>query len=70
MKILSEKELANELGLSSWTIRTLRLQKGMPHFRTAGRIFYRMETVERWMEEQEKSSCGASPQEIGIRKID
>lgn len=70
MKILSEKELANELGLSSWTIRTLRLQKGMPHFRTAGRIFYRMETVERWIEKQEKSSCEASPQEIGIRKID
>lgn len=53
-KVLSEKELAGELGLSPWTVRTLRLQSGLPHFRTAGRIFYRLETVLSWMDAQEK----------------
>ncbi|MDF2788006.1 MAG: Helix-turn-helix domain [Neobacillus sp.] len=55
MKILSEKELASELGLSQWTVRTLRLQRGLPHFRTSGRIFYRLESVISWMDKQEES---------------
>lgn len=45
MTVLSEKELAKELGVSYWTIRGWRLQLNLPHFRTAGRIFYRMESV-------------------------
>ena len=54
MKVLTEKELAVELGLSPWTVRTMRLQKGLPHFRTAGRIFCRLHSVEAWMDNQEK----------------
>lgn len=61
-KVLSEKELAAELGLSPWTIRTLRLQKGLPHFRTAGRIFYRIEVVTAWIEAQEKTGNKAAPE--------
>lgn len=53
-KVLSEKELAKELGLSPWTVRTLRLQSGLPHFRTAGRVFYRLESVVKWMDCQER----------------
>ncbi|MDU2065508.1 MAG: hypothetical protein E6713_11835 [Sporomusaceae bacterium] len=53
MKILSERELAHELGLSYWTIRLLRINQHLPHFRTAGRIFYRMESVLAWMDKQE-----------------
>ena len=54
-RVLSERELATELGISPWTARLWRLQLGMPHFRTAGRIFYRLESVLAWMTEQEKS---------------
>lgn len=53
-RVLSEKEIAAELGISPWTVRTLRLQSGLPHFRTAGRIFYRLETVLTWMDKQEQ----------------
>lgn len=56
MKIFTEKQLAKELGLSYWTIRTWRLQLGLPHIKTAGRIFYRLEAVKSWMEEQEQAN--------------
>lgn len=67
IKILSEKELASELGLSPWTVRTLRLQSGLPHFRTAGRVFYRLESVLSWMSTQETQTRKAdSPPEYGV----
>ena len=59
-KVLSEKELASELGVSPWTVRGWRLKKSLPHFRTAGRIFYRMSSVEQWMDNEET---------VGIRRI-
>lgn len=51
--IYSEKDLAKMLNLSVWTIRLFRIQGNLPHFRTAGRIFYRLEAVKQWMEEEE-----------------
>lgn len=67
-KVLSEKELAVELGLSPWTVRTLRLREGgLPHFRTAGRIFYRLEAVIAWMEKMEQSGNNVAPEsEYGV----
>lgn len=56
MMILTEKKLAQKLGLSYWTIRGWRLQLGLPHIKTAGRIFYRLESVEKWMEEEEQAN--------------
>lgn len=57
MKILSEHELARELGVSYWTVRNLRIQKGLPHFRTEGRVFYRWESVVHWMDQEEAKNC-------------
>lgn len=62
-KVLNEREIAAELGLSPATVRRLRLQLGLPHFRTAGRIFYRLETVLAWMDKQEQSSS-QEPEEV------
>ena len=53
MKIFTEKELAKHLGVSPWTIRNWRIKAGLPYFGTAGRIFYRQETVEAWMKQEE-----------------
>jgi hypothetical protein len=70
-KVLSEKELAGKLGLSPWTVRTLRLQSGMPHFRTAGRVFYRLDSVKNWMDEQERASQKHESVPYGrLRRID
>lgn len=55
-KVLTEREIAAEMGVSPWTVRNWRLQLGLPHFRTAGRIFYRLETVLTWLDKQEQAS--------------
>lgn len=55
-RVLSERELADELGISFWTVRNLRLKLGLPHFRTSWRIFYRLDTVKDWMAAQEERS--------------
>ena len=53
MDILSEKELADLLDISPWTVRGWRIKSGLPHFRIGIRVFYRLESVERWIQENE-----------------
>jgi len=60
LKIYSEKEIANVLGVSQWTVRLWRLQRGLPCFRTTGRIFYRMKSVVDWMDREERKNSGQS----------
>ena len=57
MKIYTESQLAAEFGISSWTVRRWRIKGALPHFRTAGRIFYRLEAVENWMSQQEEQNA-------------
>lgn len=64
MMILTEKELAGKLGLSQNTIRNWRLKLGLPYFGTAGRIFYRWESVETWMSEQEAMNAMRHAEEL------
>ena len=52
--VLSEKELAVKLGISKWTVRRWRLKAGLPFFGTEGRIFYRLESVLKWIENEEE----------------
>lgn len=59
LKIYTEKELAIFLDVSPWTVRLWRLQSGLPYFRTAGRIFYRIESVLNWMDLQEQKNMEA-----------
>ena len=56
LEIFTEKELAELLGVSSWTIRNWRIKAGLPYFGTAGRIFYRLEAVEEWMKREESKN--------------
>jgi hypothetical protein len=58
-KIYSEQEIASEFSVSPWTVRLWRLQLGLPYFRTAGRIFYRLESVSRWMDDQERENANS-----------
>jgi len=52
-QVLTEKELAAELGISRWTARGMRLKDGCPHFTVGCRIFYRLETVLKWLDQKE-----------------
>ena len=70
--ILSEKELAAQLGMSYWTIRDLRLRQGLPHFRCGKKVLYRLITVLEWIEQQEYASTqrGSAPaNDSPIRQI-
>lgn len=69
MKVMTEKQLAEELGLSIWTIRKMRIQKGLPYFGTSGRILYRMESVLKWMDEQENKDNKIDEDQGKIRRI-
>ncbi len=55
-KVLNEKELGAELGLSVWTVRRLRIQEGCPHFTIGSRIFYRLGTVLDWLATKEQAN--------------
>jgi len=68
-RVLSERELAKNLGLSYWTVRGFRLNKNMPYIATAGRIFYRWDTVQSWFDLQEAESQVQPESQGQIRRI-
>lgn len=61
MIIVKEKELAEKLGLSPWTVRRMRLQENMPYFKVGKSIFYNFETVCKWIEAKEKETTEEKP---------
>ena len=70
--ILSEKELAAQLGMSYWTIRDLRLRQSLPHFRCGKKVLYRLTTILEWIEQQEQAStrrASAPGNDSPIRQI-
>ena len=63
-KVLTEKKLAEELGLSPWTVRGMRLKESCPHFRVGHRVFYRLEVVLAWIakkEAEQEARCIITP---------
>ena len=66
-RCLSEQEVAETLGLSYWSVRQMRLQQGLPHFKCGRRIYYRLQTIQNWLEKQEQGTVTAA--DNPIRKI-
>ena len=56
ISVVTETELAETLHLSKWTVRKWRLAGGLPHIKIGRRIFYRLQSVEEWLREQESHS--------------
>ncbi len=48
-RLLSGVELAKELGVSRWTIRNWRIDRGMPSTRVGTIYYYRRSEVEGWL---------------------
>ena len=57
-RVLTEKQLADYLGVSYWTVREWRLQEDdpLPTVGT-GRILYRLKTVFAWMDRSEQRNA-------------
>ncbi len=55
-EFLSEKEVAERIGLSLASLQRRRMAgDGPEHARIGGRLLYRWEDVERWFEEHKKA---------------
>ena len=64
--VLTEKELAQYLGVSYWTVRGWRLQEEdpLPTIGSSGRILYRLKAVEEWMQRSEARSVRKNKSQI------
>ncbi|MPM77400.1 hypothetical protein SDC9_124403 [bioreactor metagenome] len=75
-RVVNDKELARAIDptgkiVTPWTIRNWRLQGGMPSFRVGNRIFFRLESVLRWMDSREAGIPESAPASYGkLRRID
>ncbi|WP_411735032.1 helix-turn-helix domain-containing protein [Paenibacillus sp. M2] len=60
---LTVPEAARYLGMSEDTVRVLCREKKLPHYRAGGststkaKILFRVETLDKWMDQQEKENC-------------
>ena len=50
--VLTERECAERLGISYWTLRQMRLQEKAPHILLGHRIYYVYDTVVAWLAQQ------------------
>ena len=50
--VLTEKECAERLGLSFWTLRQMRIYGHAPHIRLGTRIYYIFDTIVEWLSQQ------------------
>lgn len=73
--ILNDKELAKILDptgkiITTWSLRRWRVECGMPAFLVGKRVFFRLESVLKWINERETSLSQPEPQQFGtLRKI-
>lgn len=66
-KLFSEADLAVELGVSPWSIRLWRLRENLPVCSVGGRFYYRIESVNAWLESHETAGAAAEePEEFGV----
>ena len=49
----STEEAATYLGISEQTLRTMCIQKQVPHSRARGRYLFRKKSLDEWMDKQE-----------------
>ncbi|NPV80170.1 MAG: helix-turn-helix domain-containing protein [Firmicutes bacterium] len=63
-------EAAEFLGISYWKLLELAKAGKVPHIRLPGRILFRRESLERWLEEQEQASVQRESAPVGkIRQL-
>jgi excisionase family DNA binding protein len=59
-KTLNVQEAADFIGVSAWLIYDMVRRKEIPAIRVRTRIFFRVETLEKWMTEKEAEAVEAA----------
>lgn len=58
-KYLSEKQLAEALGVTRYIIRKWRKREGLPFITAGTRFLYKLSRVKAWLEKKEQSNNAA-----------
>lgn len=68
---MQTKPAAEYLGLSYWKLLELVKAGKVPHIRVGGRILFRRESLDKWLEEQEETSVRKEPESTSgkIRRL-
>lgn len=70
---LTAKEAANLLGVSYWLLLEMAKKGHIPNIRAGKRVLFRLESLEAWMDQQEKNSIRKSEKietNGTLRKVD
>lgn len=59
---MQTKPAAEYLGISYWKLLELVKAGKVPHIRVGGRILFRRESLDKWLEEQEATSVRKEPE--------
>lgn len=57
---LTPAECANYIGVHRDTVYAMVRKKEIPFFRVRSRIFFRTQSLDAWMQEQEQRNCSAA----------
>lgn len=68
--LINAKAAAEYLGITYWSITELARQKKIPCVHVGNRPYFRKDTLDQWVIDQEKKSVEPERNRFGIRKID
>ena len=50
--VLTERECAERLGMSFWTLRQMRIHGKAPHIKLGQRVYYVYDAIVKWLEQE------------------
>ncbi|KJS18545.1 MAG: hypothetical protein VR69_00155 [Peptococcaceae bacterium BRH_c4b] len=66
---LTAKEAAEVLGISYWLVLELVKRKKIPAIHAGSRVLFRLESLNKWLDEQEQGSLRQEPERGKLRVV-
>lgn len=67
--LMNAKTAAEYLGISYWSLTEMARKKKIPFIPIGDRPHFRKETLDRWVDDQEKASTKPETNRFGIQRI-
>lgn len=67
--LMNAKSASEYLGISYWSLTELARKKKIPFIAIGDRPHFRKETLDQWVQDQEKASVKPETNRFGIQKI-